>query len=265
MDYIQQAIDKARQERNNEPADNSASHGQPTSSTDDGVPSINYTQTRRVKLSDKVLRSNRIIAGFSDDRRAEVYRQLRTQVIQKLRSNNWKTLAVTSPKPSAGKTMTAVNLAISLSKEVNQTVLLVDLELTNPGVHKALGIDVEYGILEYINSDRNIADLLVNPDMERLVILPSAGDANYSSEQLSTPKMQSLLDDLATRYDSRIVIFDIPSLLVNDDALIFTPFVDAALLVIEDGVTTTDELEQSLQMLEGTNVLGTVLNKSDET
>lgn len=268
MDYIQQAIDKARVERQgniggenkenltNKNVDSSAIAGE-------GVPAINYTKTRQLVLSDDVLRNNRIIAGFKHDQRAEVYRQLRTQVLQKLRANSWKTLAVTSPNDSAGKTITAVNLAIALSKEVNQTVLLVDLDLRNPGIHKALGVEVDGGVIDHLNGTKEIPELLLNPGLERLVILPGRADPDYSSEMLSAPRMQALLKDLTSRYESRIIIFDIPSLLVNDDALIFTPYLDAALLVVEDGVTTGDEIEQSMQMLEGTNILGSVLNKAD--
>lgn len=270
MDYIQQAIDKAREDRNEKVTDRPGTEARidrhsrgPLS--DEGVPEISYTTTRQVQLSDAVLRNNRIIAGLQHDKRAEVYRQLRTQVLQKLRANNWKTLAVTSPKESAGKTVTAVNLAIALSKEVNQTVLLVDLDLGSPSVHRVLGIDAQgSGIIDHLNGEKSIPDLLVNPGLERLVVLPSERDDRYSSEILTTPKMQALLKDLTTRYESRIIIFDIPSLLVNDDALIFTPFVDAALLVVEDGVTTETDIEQCLQMLSEVNLLGTVLNKVDQ-
>lgn len=270
MDYIQQAIDKAREERQgniggeNDAREARGNRASGNTVMKDGVPQINYTTTKQITLSDDVLKKNRIIAGFNDDKRGEVYRQLRTQVLQKLRANNWKTLAVTSPNESAGKTVTATNLAISLSREVNQTVLLVDLDLADPSVHKVMGFEVDGGMIEHLNDEKSIAELLVNPGLERLVVLPSRQDDRYSSELLSTPKMQSVLKDLTSRYESRLIIFDIPSLLVNDDALIFTPFVDAVLLVVEDGVSTADDVEQCLQMLEGTNILGTVLNKEDQ-
>lgn len=271
MDYIQQAIDKAREERqgNIGGSDDSASTSKSSDSVEisksetDGVASINYTRTRQVQLDDDVLRNNRIIAGFKYDQRAEVYRQLRTQVLQKLRANSWATLAVTSPNESAGKTVTAVNLAIALSKEVNQTVLLVDLDLQNPSVHKVLGVDVQGGVIDHLNGDKDVAELMLNPSLDRLVILPGRSDPEYSSEILSAPKMQALLKDLTGRYESRIIIFDIPSLLVNDDALLFIPFIDSVLLVLENGVTTEEEVEQCMQMLEGTSLLGTVLNKAE--
>ena len=269
MDYIQQAIDKARDERQGNIGQekverNSDAVPAKAAAAVPGVPSeISYTRTRQVELNEETLRQNRVIAGFGFDKRAEPYRQLRTQVLQKLRSNSWKTLAITSPNENAGKTLTAVNLAISLSKEVNQTVMLVDLDLRTPNILKTLAIEVDYGLVDHLKGDVAVADILVNPNFERLVILPGKADPNYSSEILSSPEMTSLLEDLTSRYESRIIIFDLPALLTSDDALVFTPYVDAALLVVEEGVTTPDEVERSLQLLEGTHLLGTILNKAE--
>lgn len=271
MDYIQQAIDKARDERQgkigqetNEKTSDEITTEKSLIADPKAVPSeINYTKTRQIELKDDVLRNNRVIAGFNFDQRAEPYRQLRTQVLQKLRANNWKTLAITSPNGNAGKTLTAINLAISLSKEVNQTVMLVDLDLRDPSVLSTLEIEVDYGLVDHLKGDVSVGDILVNPGLERLVILPGKADINYSSELLSSPEMKNLLTDLTSRYESRIIIFDMPGLLVGDDTLAFAPYVDAALLVVEEGVTTPDDVQRSLQMLEGTNLLGTILNKAE--
>jgi protein-tyrosine kinase len=276
MDYIQKAIDKARKERQGkigstdendsvqQNVPSSVAAAKPAISGEQSTRAeIHYTKTRQVTLDDEALRSKRVIAGFNFDHRAEPYRQLRTQVIQKLRSNNWKTLAVTSPNDGAGKTLTSVNLAISLSKEVNQTVMLVDLDLRTPSVLNTLSVDVEKGLVDHLNGEVSVSEILVNPGLERLVILPGKADPNYSSEILSSPQMKTLLHDLTSRYDDRIIIFDLPALLSNDDALTFTPYVDAALLVVEEGKTTPEEMERSLQMLEGTHLLGTLLNKAE--
>jgi len=273
MDYIQKAIDKARDDRgqssdhadqpNQKEASSSIRSAKKNKSLGSLKDGINYTKTRQVKVPDEVLLEQRIIAGFSFDQRAEPYFQLRTQVLQKLRANSWKTLAITSPNEDAGKTVTAVNLAIALSKEVNQTVLLVDLDLRNPGILKTLKIETEFGLVDHLKGEASITEVLVNPGFERLVILPGKADPNYSSEILSSPEMHELIGDLTSRYESRIIIFDLPALLSNDDALAFIPEVDAALLVVEEGKTTPEQLERSMQLLEGTQLLGTILNKAD--
>lgn len=271
MDYIQKAIDKARGEREgNEqqgqgrPEVPGVTPTRPASSAGKTLKDgINYTQTRQVKIDDDTLRQQRVIAGFTADKRAEPYRQLRTQVLQKLRANNWKTLAITSPSQSAGKTLTAVNLAISLSKEVNQTVMLVDLDLKSPGMLKTLTIDAEYGLVDHLKGEVSVGEILINPGFERLVLLPCKPGSEFGSELLSSPEMNALMDDLTSRYESRIIIFDLPAVLSGDDVLAFLPRVDASLLVIEDGASSKEDIERSLHLLEGSNLIGTVLNKAD--
>jgi capsular exopolysaccharide synthesis family protein len=274
MDYIQKAIDKARDQRDgqigqNQEEDIGSNKSVKNAAASDAVKKagikegINYTSTRQVNVDEDTLKNNRVIAGFNYDERAEPYRQLRTQVLQKLRANNWKTLAITSPGEGVGKTLTAINLAISLSKEVNQTVMLVDLDLRSPSILQVLGIEAEQGLVDHLEGRVSVSEILINPGFERLVLLPGRPDPSYSSEILSSPEMNSLIKDLTSRYESRIIIFDLPALLVTDDALVFTPVVDAALLVVEDGVTTPADVERSMLLLEGTHVLGTILNKAE--
>ena len=273
MERIQEALEKARKERQgnigNPGREASASEvseevgaqvSRPVISAD--FSNIEYTQTRQVKLSTHELQERRIIGGFQHDERAEVYRQLRSQVIQKLRSNNWNTLAITSANNGNGKSLTAVNLAISLSQEVNQTVLLVDLDFVDPDINNVLGLNAKHGLIEYLRGEVELSDVMINPGFDRLVVLPSLPMEAYSSEILTSPAMKALLEELTSRYESRIIIFDLPPLLRNDDALVFTPQVDTTLLVIEDGVTTPDDVKRCQQLLEGSNVLGTILNKA---
>ena len=275
MERIEEAIAKARAERQGKvgqaPAlgsgPNQMSRERPPGQiwlkgNDDELVEVGYSKTRSVEIDEQQLKENRVIAGFNYDDRVEAYRQLRTRVLKIMRDNNWNTLAVTSSHENAGKTLTAVNLAISMSREVNQTVLLVDLDLRTPSVHEALGIEVNRGIVDYLHNDVTLEETLINPGFQRLVVLPGRAQDEYSSEILSSPAMESLLSEIKNRYKSRIVIFDLPPLLRNDDALILTPKVDATLLVIEDGVTTEAELNRSKLLLEGSNLIGTILNKA---
>ncbi len=270
MERVQEAIEKARKEREGKigqetverSVDVDASLEQKVSGLDFGKAiSVEYTQTKQVTISDEELKARRVIAGFAHDPRSDVYRQLRSQVLKKLRENNWNTLAVTSPSDKSGTSLTAINLAISLSQEVNQTVMLVDLDLRNPTIHEILGLQVNKGIVDYVRKEATLDEVLINPGFERLVILPGTPQGPFSSEILSSPDMKALKEELATRYESRIIIFDLPSLLGSDDALVFAPTVDATLLVVEDGATSPEELERSLKLLEGSELLGTVLNK----
>ena len=223
---------------------------------------IFYTVTRQMELNPKVLEQNRVIAGQHDDIRVEAYRQLRTQVMQLFSRNSWNSLAITSPYQDAGKTLTAVNLAISLSHETTQTVILVDLDLHKPDVHLVLGLDVDVGVVDVVEGKASVEDALINPCIPRLVVLPGRPLGRPSSELLSSRGMRKLLQDVTTRYDSRIVVFDLPPLLRNDDALKFTPFADGTLLVVEEGSNTADEVERCMHLLQNANMIGTILNKA---
>jgi len=225
---------------------------------------INYTQTKRLKIHKHVLVENRLIAANRSDPRATSFSLLRTQVLQAMRENNWVTLAITGPTPGVGKSLVAANLAISISLEVNQTVLLVDMDLRHPSLNKKFNFTPKFGLLNYLKGEVELPDLLVNPGFKRFVLLPGKGSTAEASELISSPRTVELIKELKTRYDSRIIIFDLPPLLHADDTMVFLPNVDATLLVVENGKNTKSDVQNSLRLLEGTNLIGTVLNKADE-
>jgi protein-tyrosine kinase len=104
---------------------------------------------------------------------------------------------------------------------------------------------------------------LFNPKgVDRLVVLPGHASVTHSSEMLSSPRMISLIEEMKTRYPSRIVLLDMPPVLVNDDVLAFSPHVDAVLVVAADGQTDKDELRRATALLDKMNLLGITLNKS---
>lgn len=225
---------------------------------------ITYTQTRKVSLYPGWLRQNRIITGDVIDAYARAYKVLRTQVSQRMRQQGWRTLGVTSAGPREGKTLTAINLAISLALEANQTVLLVDADLRQPSVHAYFGFDVEYGLRDYLLEAMPLEQILVNPEIRRLVILPGGAPLANSSELLSSPVMLRLVQEVKRRYPSRLVVFDLPPVLTADDVLAFSPYLDASLLIVEEGKTLRDDAARAAELLQAANhnLIGTVLNKS---
>ncbi len=223
---------------------------------------IRYTKTKAISLDPEVLRNNRVIMGLYNDPRTDIFRVLRTNVLRQLRENNWNSFAITSATLGAGKTFISVNLAIAIAMEGNQSILLVDADLRRPSVSQYLGLQCGLGLVDYLNGEVSLEDILINPGIERLVILPGRHSNNNTSELISSRKMVDLIKEIKSRYTSRIIIFDIPPLFAADDALLFMPHIDAALLVVEDGKNTSDELQHSMHILEQTNVLGVVVNKS---
>jgi protein-tyrosine kinase len=260
MERIKQALEKARLERQ---MSGGATASLPRSGSAEISAPLRYTHTRIVNIEKNFLQERRIISGLEKSEFTNAYKILRTQVFQRLRENGWNSLAVTSPGLNEGKTLTAINLAISLAMEVNYTVLLVDADLRHPRVHSYFGIDAEYGLSDYLTADKPLSELLIHPEeIPGFVILPGGKPLANSAEMLNSPKMVRLVEELKTRYPSRIILFDLPPLLGAADTLAFSPHVDAALLVIADGKTKAEDVKRAMSLLQGTSVIGAVLNKS---
>jgi Mrp family chromosome partitioning ATPase len=213
-------------------------------------------------IPDETLRRHRILTGRDSNQYLNAYKILRTQVIHRLRENNWNVLGITSPRDGEGKTLTSINLAIALAAEPTQTVLLVDADLCAPRHHKEFGLESNEGLSELLLDNRPIEDLLVYPGLGRLILLPGGRGTDHSAEVLTSPRMSALGKELKHRYASRLVLFDLPPVLERADVLAFTPQLDALLLVVEEGKTTEPEFLQAMQILKGrVPILGTVLNK----
>ena len=257
IDKLQSAVDRFKEQR-------SASYVPPRPNESHGAapPVVAYSRTRSVAISDEMLRRHRILTGRDSNKFSDAYKILRTQVIHRLRENKWNVLGITSPKNGEGKTLTSINLAISLAAEPTQTVLLVDADLRAPRLHEEFGLESEGGLTEFLLDGRSIEDMLVYPGLGRLILLPGGRGTDQSAEVLTSPRMSALVKELKHRYASRVVIFDLPPVLSQADLLAFTPQLDALLLVVEEEKTTEPEFQQAMQTLKGSvPILGTVLNK----
>lgn len=263
MEKIKQALQQARRERAESVSSNSTVQSRAELDVT-SEQSIEYSQTKVIEKPASKLSFKRLISPGRSDPFTTAFKMLRTQVLHRMTENGWNALAVTSPGPGDGKTFVCANLAISLAMELHHTVLLVDLDLRKPSVHEVFEFTSDLGVTDCLMGDAELKDVLVNPGIDRLVVLPGRRNAANSSELLSSPRSGRMIEELKTRYPSRFVICDLPPILAADDAIAFSPFVDAVILVIQDGKTTRAEVERTMELLGDTPVLGTVLNRSAE-
>ena len=260
MERIKKALEKAREMREGgagspDSQDNAVAHKD--------IEEIKYTQTSVVKIPRQMLSDHHVITDDNSTEYIDSIKILRTQVMQRMVENNWNTLAITSAGDSEGKTLTAINLGLNIAKDVGYTVLLVDANLQTPGVHRTLGIKPEYGLSDYLVNDVPLNKIFIKPDgFGDFSILPSGGTLKNSAEMLGSPRMKALVEELKTRYPKRIILFDVPPMLGKADTMAFIPYVDASLLVIEDGVTKESDLKKTVELLSNGNIIGSVLNKS---
>ena len=269
MERIKQALERARAEREGQPAPAPVKPAlvtaEATVATPMPVEQVTYSQTRNVEIAANELREKRVVSAFEPCAFTDAYKMLRTQVLQRMSENNWNVLAVTSPGNGEGKSLTALNLAISIAMEIEHTVLLVDANLRHPSLHEHLGLPDGKGLSDYLLEDAPLSELFVHPKgLDYLTLLPGGRALQNSAEMLNSPKMSKLVEETKSRYAGRIVIFDLPPVLSAADAMAFAPYVDATLVVVEEGKTKRKDIENTLELLSSTNVLGTVLNKSGQ-
>ena len=220
--------------------------------------SVSVTQLDR-----EILARHRVLNEDTDSGVRTAYKMLRTRVLQRMRSNGWQSLAITSAMPSDGKTLTAINLAISLASDVNHNVCLVDLDLRHSSVARCLGLETTVGASDCLRREATLEEAIVKPDIDRLLLLPNLHTESNSSELISSPEMNEIAQKLVLDDPQRIVIYDMPPVLSADDMLAFAPFIDAVLFVVSESSTRQTDVIKARELLESVNILGTVLNQSD--
>ena len=256
MDSIKQAIELARA------ADSAAraAVGNPAR------PSQEAQQFRNVALSEVHLERARIVAhGVGINGR--YYDMLRTQVLQEMDKNSWQFLAVTSPTVACGKSVTACNLAMSIARLPGRSVLLVDADMRKPMVARYLGLQSRSGILSVLEERKTLSSTLIEASLgpSEILVLPGEVAAATSSEWMASQMMGSLLQTIKRDFRSRIVIFDLPPLLVGDDVIAFLPRMDAVLLVTGVGITSVAEIKECQKHLQRSKVIRVVVNKVTES
>lgn len=258
MEKIQQALERAKLQR-----EGNLKHTSTRQSHASDVQAIEYTRTKSAKGHAGVQRENRVLSTIEHNEYVDAFKILSTQVMHRMQEHKWGSLAITSVGEDEGKTTTAINLGISIAKEIEYTVLLVDANLRKPELHNHFGIKPDLGLSDYLLGDMDLAEILIKPEgIDHFVILPGGVPIMNSTEMLGSPKMCSLVDELKNRYPKRIIIFDMPPILNVADTVSFVPCVDCALIVVEDDSTKETELKQAVDLLSVTNILGTVLNKA---
>lgn len=261
MSKIEKALERARKMRQEGQEQVEGYRPSEVSRLQVGEPA--YIKTKVMSLDRGHLERHRVMTLMDNPEVMDYYNLLRTQVLQKTRHNGHNTIMITSVLPGEGKTITAINLAVSIAREVKQTVLLVDTDLRNPKIHDYLGCDAEKGLSDYLQNDVPVGDLLVNPGIAKMVVLPAGRPLQGSTDILGSPKMEKLVEEMKRRYAERYVIFDCPPVLSVPDALVFSSYVDGVILVVEAGRTTKDQIRKAVEVFEDKNIVGLVMNRGD--
>lgn len=215
--------------------------------------------------------SNRNFVSMATERRLiyEEYRVIKRKLINNAFGGLSSTLKhpnlilVSSSRPGEGKTFTSVNLALSIALEQDKTVLLVDADVLRPNVSRTLEISTPLGLTDYLSStDIDVADIIYSTNVERLKLITAGKPHHLSTELLASDKMIELVNEFASRYPDRIVIFDAPPLLGVNETAVLAAMCGQAVVVLEENKTKLNELDKALSLLPKELAVGFVINKA---
>jgi protein-tyrosine kinase len=264
MDRIQRALDLSKAQRQHGPAADDQRLERTTLYREFGITPVEFAA--RLPLDWQALRERRVISCDDSQPAGHAYRMLRTQVLQRTRANGLSTIGVVSAVNGEGKTLTAINLAMSLAAEPNQTVMLVDLDLRRPTIATTLGLAPDSGLETWFGGDDPTKKVCYALEgVERLYVLPTLAPVARSSETLAGLGTRRLLSDLKDRDSGRLLIVDLPPVLLSDDALMVAPLLDAVVLVVNERRTKREDVVRVIELLGNTRIVGTVLNRSSES
>ncbi len=175
-------------------------------------------------------------------------------------------IIVTSSNPNEGKTFSSINLALSIALEKDKTVLLVDSDVLKPSLCKELDIPDQPGIMEYLSGDvAEAADIISSTNIDNLKFISSGEPHHLSTELLASARMTKLVEELATRYPDRVVIFDAPPLLGVNETHIMANLVGQAVVVVEEGKTKVNDVNNAVAQLDPDLAIGFVVNKATQS
>lgn len=211
-------------------------------------------------LSPRTIKRNRIVA-LSGGRDATGIDMMRTRVLQQMRDNNWRRLAITSPTAACGKSTIALNLAMSLQRQPDLRTMLLELDWRRPSLSRMLGIEKDLHFGQVLAGTAGFADNALRHG-DNLAIASNQSPMQDAAELLGSPKVPQILNRMEADYAPDLMIFDTPPMLVTDDMMAFARHVDCVLLVAGAESTSVKEIDICEQELASqTNVMGVVLNK----
>lgn len=259
MEKLQNALQKARAQRSSPTKDRAGAVAhKPSGRRGSGH---RWSEMAPLELDSDRLVSQRVV---TDAARAEArhFDILRTKVVLQMKRMGWSRVAVTSPSPACGKTTTACNLALGVGRQQDLSAILFDLDLRRPGVAKLLHARPDHSISDVLDGHVTFHEQALRY-RDNVAVSMSRERAHDPSRLLLQQGSLDVLDQIEEDYAPDMMLFDLPPLLVSDDARAFLKNVDCALIIARAERTTAEEIDAcEKEIRDLTNVLGVVLNGS---
>jgi protein-tyrosine kinase len=231
-------------------------------------------KARRVNVDVTALRAAGCVAEESQGRLfAGQYREIKRQLIAKaLAAKDANPSAphpllimVTSALPGDGKTFTSINLALSLARERDVSVLLVDADVQKSDVGKLLGIRADRGLLDALGDEAiDIESCILRTNLPGLTLLPPGNLVEGATELLSSRRMQEITESLVTRNPRRIVLLDSPPLLITTESRAIMKVAGQIVMVVRSGKTPRRAVRDALRFFDEQRPVGLILNDAQQ-
>ncbi|GBE40185.1 tyrosine-protein kinase YwqD [bacterium BMS3Bbin09] len=196
---------------------------------------------------------------------AEEYRKLKSMILRKTKKDFLNTIMITSAIEGEGKSVTSINLAVTLAQAIDHSILLIDADIRKPMIHEYLGIEYKYGLSDYLTSDIDISEVMIKTGIGKLVLIPAGSSVDNPLELLSSEKMKALIKEVKQRYVDRYVIIDTPPILSFAESIAIGANVDGIIFVVKEGRAPKRMIEDALNLVKGLNLLGVVFNGVEKT
>lgn len=234
-----------------------------------GEPAAQPRRSREVQLDlPRLEREGYLVPAQARSQLAEQMRIIKRPLLANARGDAAQPIGranliqVVSAMPGEGKTFFAMNLAMSIAMEVDHSVLLVDADVLRPSVLARYGIEPARGLMDVLGSSSlDLADVLLRTNVSKLSLLPAGTAHAQSTEMLASAAMASLLDELASKYSDRIIVFDAPPLIPTTESRVLASRVGQVVMVVEADQTTHTQVSQAFAAVEHCPVVLSVLNK----
>jgi protein-tyrosine kinase len=259
MEKLQAALEKAREARTAKPPAVPLSARKARPGTSPSGVDQTWNALTPFEVDDRHLLQHLVVSRAAGQA-ATPFDILRTKTLLQMRQNGWKRLAITSPMPRSGKTTLACNLALGLGRQRDIRSMLFDLDLRDPSIHHFFEITPPHSIGEMLTGEISFAEQGLRYG-DNVAVSMARYPENDPTRLLLAEETAEVLDTIEAAYKPDLMVFDLPSVLVNDDTRAFLKNVDCALIVIRAETTRYHQFDVcEREIAEHTNVLGVVFN-----
>ena len=222
------------------------------------------TETALFTPDAQLLETNHIVGFSSRHLSSRPFSLLRSQMVKRMKARNHRIVGVTSPSPGAGKSFLTANLAAALSRLPSHQILVFDLDIRRASLAENFGLVGEVGLERFLAGETDdLRKIGRHVEGTNLTLYPCFSNDRDSMPLLASDRFATFVNTLRALPEDHIVLFDMPPVFANDDAMVIAGEIDAYLMVIEQGRNSQKQVTDAMRLLEPTECLGSVLNRYD--